>query len=820
MSILRDKDKFTNRLLAGDVEANGLLENVDKIWCIVSQDVETGEKFIFHDYPEYDGVEIFDPSDEKTYTIPNRSGSLIDGVRFWYLAANNGSKLIIHNSRAYDRPLLERFYPKFKTPDEAWHDTLIQSKIQWYDRPIPKGCKGQHGLQAYGARFGVIKPEVNDWSFMDAFKLHRCIQDNEIQVKTYLYLEKERKTIEEKLEITFDECFAVENEYRNNATIQELNGALVDQNHIEKCIIDLDEKIEILRSKIEPNLPPSVKPKSIKIGRSEMAKLMGYHKEVKDLFDEDGNVVKMYYKPSVNFYKTEKQNCYSGFHISYGESPVFKKKNELTSWIKENCPDSKSKEWDIEKSTQECKKLNANTCEYFGLLPEDTNIIVGSFTKVEFKESSLTQSDIVKSFLVNLGWKYAEEWNLKKDSEGNFVKADKTIEVRYPPKAAPENQMVKVVKKGEPIVTTPKLTDSDYESLPEGLGMDISHYNTYNHRRRFFENPKDPDNKGLKAYIRDNGRIPCGINNFATSTGRSSHSVWVNVAGDGSLYGEESRSTIIAPEGRILVGADMKSAQLSIAAYYANNKSYYDAVADGQEFIKDENGNDIYVGESGHCVNARAFTLVTEEEWKRAVETQDQELIHSISLRRKKSKGGSFATIFGASGKKVATTLDIPENLGTEKRNAFLSNIGLDNVIEITNRMVAKNSRAGGGYIELPFGYYAWCKAAHKQFNYLDQGTEAACQKWAVNYFEREAKRLGLDCFKILDTHDEYLVESNLDVANEVGELMCKSYEEASYACWEWHKKHSKWFTGNDLPSFTFNLNGGWKKGKTYYSVH
>jgi hypothetical protein len=75
------------------------------------------------------------------------------------------------------------------------------------------------------------------------------------------------------------------------------------------------------------------------------------------------------------------------------------------------------------------------------------------------------------------------------------------------------------------------------------------------------------------------------------------------------------------------------------------------------------------------------FTLVSESDWKRAVETQDHNLIHEITLKRKKSKGGSFAVIFGASGKKVATTLNIPENLGEQKKQSFLSNIGLDRPI-------------------------------------------------------------------------------------------------------------------------------------------
>ena len=95
--MIPSKEEYTNRKLAGDIEANGLLDKVTKLWCIVSQDVETKKMFIFHDYPEYDNVVVIDPDDDLEYTIPERTGSFEEGVEFWRLAANNGSKLIVHN---------------------------------------------------------------------------------------------------------------------------------------------------------------------------------------------------------------------------------------------------------------------------------------------------------------------------------------------------------------------------------------------------------------------------------------------------------------------------------------------------------------------------------------------------------------------------------------------------------------------------------------------------------------------------------------------------------------------------------------------------
>lgn len=726
-------------VFAGDIEANGLYDEVTKLWCVVFQDVKTLEMYIYHDFPEYDGAVVLDPSDQKEYIIPKRNGSLVEGLREWYKIGQAGGKLAVHNCLSYDKPVIEKFYPKCKIPLETWHDTLIQSKIQWFDRPQPKGCRGTHGLAAYGIRFGVHKPEVKDWKEMDAFKLHRCCEDVKIQTQTYLYLEKERQVIKEKLGITFDQAFVLESEYRFNATNQEISGIAVDTEHMKKCVEELDNLIETIREEVEPQLPQQVKPKGVKITRAELGKALGVN--IKDTYGIRSNgetvVDKPYYKPTTNYTKSKKYIKYYG--IKGDKKTVsFPKKSECIKFIKD-IYGSNWKSWDIVKDVGEEKELNVNTCTWFDITP-DSDLVGGSFTKVEFSKTRLTQHAQVKDYLLSLGWK-PTEWNYKKDSDGSFVRDDK-------------KQLVK---------TTPKLTEDSYDSLPEGVGLKIAHYNTYQHRRRFLENQKD-DEKGLINIVRHDGRISTGINAFNTSTGRSSHYGFVNAPGAGAIYGEEVRRSLVAPEGRVLVGADMKSAQLSIAAYYANNYDYYKAVADGQEIKTDSNGTELihhlsgnpwYIGESGHCVNARMFTLVSEYEWRKAVESQDPDLIKHISLMRKKSKGGSFAVIFGASGKKVAQTLGIPEQLGEQKKQAFLQNIGLDESLKTLERMTNEYSRSGGGYIELPFGYYVWCNQKHKFFNYLDQGTEAVCQKVAVNYFEKEVKKRGLDCFKVLDYHKQ-----------------------------------------------------------------
>lgn len=813
------------KVYASDIEAVGFYEdvnNVSDIHCIVSIDVDSKECYIFHNHPEIDGAEVVDPYDNNTYIIPPRNGTLEEGVKFWEKISKAGGKLAIHNAHTYDRVVVDKVWPNNKIGFDTYHDTLIQSKVQWFERPTPKGAKSAHGLQAYGVRCGVNKPEVTDWKTFDAFKLHRCIEDCKIQAYTYKYLKKEADHLK-KLGIDFTSAIKIESQYAAHVAQQEIRGAKVDVGHIKTSLAWLDEKIKTLAEEIEPNLPPTVKPVTPKISRKELAKLLGYNPDkVKDTYVDktvDGHIQsvieKPYATPTVKYQKVLKTKQYYGFHITYGPSPKFGKKKELTDWIKDSYPDTASKEWGIEVDEIERPVLNKNTCEYFGV-DEDSDLVAGPFTKVSFTPSKMTQNEVVKGFLIRLGWKEAEEWNLKKDPEGSFIKAEEDIVYRWPKKAAPENQLVKKIRKGDLLVTSPKLTDDDYEQLPEGLGKKVAEYNTYQHRRRFLSNPKDPESKGILSFVRDDGRIPCGVFNFNTATGRSSHRVWVNSPGEKSLFGTEIRKTIIAEDGYKVIGCDQKSSQLSIAAFFAKNSQYYEAVASGQE--RDE--NDRYIGESAHCHSARNFGIVSVEEWKKAVDTQDPDLIKSISLRRSASKGSSFGVIFGCSGKKLAGMLKIPEKEGNKKKNNFLKQMGLDGVKDYLETCKDKYPFKCGFYIPLAFGYWVWCSQDHKAINYVIQGTEALAEKLAEIRAAKEIERGGYDAHQILSMHDEMLYEAKEDQVDDVGKIVAGSFTWAADMLYDWYSKNADKFPNKGGPAFKIDLSGGYEVGSNYGEVH
>jgi len=212
------------------------------------------------------------------------------------------------------------------------------------------------------------------------------------------------------------------------------------------------------------------------------------------------------------------------------------------------------------------------------------------------------------------------------------------------------------------------------------------------------------------------------------------------------------------------------------------------------------------------------------EEWKRAVEIQEPDLIRGISLRRKASKSGAFGTIFGCSGAKLAGMLKIPEEEGNEKKNNFLQQMGLDNVQKWLKTCKERFKRGSGFYIPLPFGYWVYCSQDHKAINYLIQGTEAIMEKMAEVYIDKQLVKKGLckeeTCGRILSMHDECLFETSEEEAHEVGKLCTEAFTWAGQKLYEFYKKRPEMFPNVGGPEFAIDLAGGYDVGDNYSQAH
>ena len=145
-----------------DLEADGLLEDVTAIHCIVLKDIDTNEILKF-----------------KTDDAVNhlRKASLIIG----------------HNIIKYDIPVLKKLFIRFETKAKIF-DTLVATRLLFPDvkekdfqrKDFPKDCIGRHSLKAWGNRIGTYKAQFEtDWKTYSPEMLEYCIQDVEVTHNLY-----------------------------------------------------------------------------------------------------------------------------------------------------------------------------------------------------------------------------------------------------------------------------------------------------------------------------------------------------------------------------------------------------------------------------------------------------------------------------------------------------------------------------------------------------------------------------------------------------------------------------------------------------------
>lgn len=676
-----------------DIETNGLLEQLDKIYVIACVDADGNNEKVFTEY---------DCGDRKP------DGTVEDGVKHLL----KYKRVVAHNLMGFDTHVLEMFFPhlwNLKTvPFKKHWDTLVQSKSQHFDRPKIKGVKSNHSLEYYGALFKYPKPPIEDWSYWDAEKLNRVLVDIEINRRAYHYLNKEASHIGLDFSRQIRRTQAAQYWYAK----QEMYGWMGDKSYIESCVKDLDVIIEDLASEIEPNLPKQVKPKAPKCTWEDIRDKWSnfYRKVPKAKIDMDtGKPVKEAYMPTLKvFLKSGKYDKHTANHFGIDQDPA--KSNRL---------------------------------------------VRGPYTKIEIHDSKMSQHAIVKDYLLSIGWK-PTQWNYQKDKEGRLERD-----------AA--NNLIK---------KSPKLTEDSFDSIEGELGKKIANYNTYVHRRRTMKNEKD-DSKGWLNQLREgSNRIPAGAMAWQTSTGRAAQFGIVNCPSVAALYGEPMRKCWTCPDDSVLVSVDMDSAQLRLLANYMGDEEFTKAVLEGTEFDEEHN----YVGTDAHTFNSRFFGLIDDSDWKKAIETQDSDLIRKVSNARKKGKNGIYALLFGAGDAKFANTVGYKKaEQGKKVKENYYKR--LPKVKELIDRLKdqwQENVFRKGGYIEVAGGTWVWCPSEHKLLNYLLMGSEAALQNEAICWVNMQIRKQKLQGNQLGSFHDELTFEFPLTEEREGIKLLSEMYGKAS----------------------------------------
>lgn len=700
-----------------DIEANHLLEKVSRLWVMVLQDYKTREFYVF--------------SDETTWNCPCH-GSFEDGVKF--LASCRYK--ICHNIASYDWFVLNKFYPeiwnKKTVPWERTHDTYVQSKAQWFERPRQKGVKGNHGLAYYGQMLGYPKPPIEDWTYWDADKLNRCIVDVEINTRTLEYLGREKsRLLEMGIDMTSQTLRAKITQYW--CTIQGLNGMKADVALMQEHLKTLDVRLKELAIEVEPQLPQKLCVQNDKCT----------WEDVRDKWED------FFRRVPKTEYELKKRK---GEIIESPIKPTYMP--TLRVFLKSGQYDVHTAKWfDISRD------------------PEESNRLVGgAYTKVYFEDTHLTQHDQVKKFLLSLGW-VPTEYNTKKDVYGNFMKNED----------------------GSFVKGSPKLTEDSFDSLPEGIGQSIAEYNTLIHRKRTLFN-EDDDEKGWLNQVREDGRLCAGANVFNTATSRMTQYGIVNCPSPAAKFGKQMREVWVCEEGNYLVSTDMDSAQLVILSGYMEDEVFIHAVKDGTEFEeydeepevyceKTKDGKyKVYVGTDAHTINSIYFTLNTQEDVERARATQDPDLVHKVTNGRKKAKNGIYCLLFGGGDLKFAKTVKLNTAAeGKKIKDAYFTKLPkLKAVKDRLERQYEEKKFGKGGFIQVGGGVWLYAKSKHVVLNYLLMGTEAQIQNEAICWKCEQYSKLGIDSKQVLCIHDEMTDESTAEQLEDTKRVMSAMYGEAS----------------------------------------
>ncbi len=209
------------RTCVADLEGDGLLDTVTRVWCGTFIDVKTEEVFEFNPDQMEDMKHFMDSC----------------------------STLIFHNGYGYDFPTMEKVLGYRYKGKRV--DTLLLSRMLYPDRVSPKGIKaGPHSVESWGATFKRQKPEHEDWSIYTPEMQHRCTEDAFIQLALYRKCMRDAKKSGwpiSAFKLTF-KLFEI-------LQMQEQNGWPVNRESIHDNIRILDKWIERIDRVITPYLP-------------------------------------------------------------------------------------------------------------------------------------------------------------------------------------------------------------------------------------------------------------------------------------------------------------------------------------------------------------------------------------------------------------------------------------------------------------------------------------------------------------------------------------------------------------------------------------
>ena len=253
-------------------------------------------------------------------------------------------------------------------------------------------------------------------------------------------------------------------------------------------------------------------------------------------------------------------------------------------------------------------------------------------------------------------------------------------------------------------------------------------------------------NNAWLVKVKEDNRIHGEVNTLGAVSRRCTHNN-PNLAQVPSIRGykgKECRELFIVPKGKAIVGCDMSGLELRIFAHYL---ARYDKGA----YAK------VILNEDIHTFNQKAFGVPTRDTAKTTI----------------------YGVLYGAGSEKVGSIVGKDAKEGTKIKKNFEKNVPAYKslITDVCNVVKTK------GYLKAIDGNNFFIRSEHSALNTLLQGTGALlCKQWCIITYDRLIARgyKWIDNFAfILNIHDEFEIECDEDIAEEVALIAKTSTTEA-----------------------------------------
>jgi len=202
-----------------DAEADGLLYDAKRVWCITLGYMETGQVVHF-------GPEVV----ETALEILRKCDHIVG-----------------QNCIGYDLALFKKLYPWFEYDLKRCDDTFIMSSLFEPDR------EGGHSVEQYAKEFGGEQKVQNEnWSQYTPLMKERNISDVRIQMKIWEKLKKEKEAWD------WSNALALEYRIAEIHAQQVLAGVQFDIDKAYELADEIALKIQDIDAKLDRELPMRV----------------------------------------------------------------------------------------------------------------------------------------------------------------------------------------------------------------------------------------------------------------------------------------------------------------------------------------------------------------------------------------------------------------------------------------------------------------------------------------------------------------------------------------------------------------------------------